>query len=208
MIAELTTKNFPRLADNKEGKVIIIHGWSGSPDEGWLLWLRKELDKKGFEVIAPQMPNTDEPKIEEWILFLEQEIKDLDENTYFVGHSIAGLTILKYLEGLPKNKKIGGVIFVAGFFNLTKECLEDGEDAAIAKPWLEMSLDYKKILSHTNNFIAIFSDDDPDVPLEDSELFKQKLGAKIIIEHNKGHFTEETNVTEIPVVLEELLKIK
>jgi len=189
-------------------KAIIIHGWSGYPDEGWLLWLRKELEEREFEVISPAMPNTDKPKIEEWVSFLEKQVKEPSKDTYFVGHSIGCQTILRYLEKLPEDTKIGGAIFVAGWFNLKPGAMEDEDDVEIAKPWIERSLDYKKILSHTNNFIAIFSDDDPDVPLEDSELFKQRLGAKIIIEHNKGHFTEETNVTKIPVVLEELLKFR
>ena len=33
-------------------------------------------------------------------------------------------------------------------------------------------LDFNKIKSHTNNFLAIFSDDDPFVPLTDIDLFK------------------------------------
>jgi hypothetical protein len=41
----------------------------------------------------------------------------------------------------------------------------------------------------------------------DSETFKEKLGAKIIVEHKRGHFSGGDNVTEIPVVLNELLKM-
>jgi hypothetical protein len=188
-------------------RVFMIHGWGGQPDVGWMLWLKKELEKKGFEVIAPQMPNTEKPKIEEWVGFLEQKVDEPDENTYFVGHSIGCQTILRYLEKLPENKKVGGALFVAGWFNLKPEATEDGEDAEIAKPWIETPIDCKKVLTHTKKFIAIFSDNDPFAPVEDSELFKKRLGAKIIIEHNKGHFTGENNVFELPVGLEELVKI-
>ena len=188
-------------------RVFIIHGWGGQPDLGWMLWLRKELEGRGFEVVAPQMPETDVPKIEKWVPFLEEKVGQADENTYFVGHSIGCQTILRYLERLPENKKIGGALFVAGWFNLKPETSEDEDDIKAAKPWLETPIDFEKILTHIKKFTAIFSDNDPYVPIEDAELFKQKLGAKTIIEHNKGHFTGDDNIIELPIVLEELLKI-
>ena len=120
-------------------------------------WLEEELNIKGFEVIAPQMPNTEYPKIDEWVGFLREKVGEPDENTYFVGHSIGCQTILRYLESL-ENKKVGGAIFVAGWFHLNglKE-----EEIGIAKPWLETSVDFGKILKATNKFTAIFSDNDP-----------------------------------------------
>ena len=33
------------------------------------------------------MPNTDTPKIEEWVSFLDKQVDFLDDKTYFVGHS-------------------------------------------------------------------------------------------------------------------------
>ena len=43
--------------------------------------------------------------------------------------------------------------------------------------------------------------------LGDKELFEKYLNAKTIIEHNKGHFSDDAGVKELPVVLDELLKI-
>ncbi|MBI4133019.1 hypothetical protein HY478_00235 [Candidatus Uhrbacteria bacterium] len=39
------------------------------------------------------------------------------------------------------------------------------------------------------------------------ECFKKNLGAKVLIEHNKGHFTEEDGVVEVPEVIMELERI-
>ena len=64
------------------------------------------------------MPNTNSPKIEKWVGFLEKNIKSADTDTYFIGHSIGCQTILRYLERLPESTKVGGVVFVAGWFNL------------------------------------------------------------------------------------------
>lgn len=192
-------------------RVFIIHGWGSSPERARLQWLKKELSKRGFEVFVPAMPNTDEPKIEEWINFLSSLVGEPDEETYFVGESIGCQAILRYLEKLV-NKKIGGAIFMAGWFNLSeftfKEEPADEEEARIiAKPWLETPINFEKVKKTSKNFVAIFSDNDPYVPLSDKNIFRKKLGAEIIIEHNKGHFRDEDGIYELPIVLDLLLKM-
>ena len=179
-------------------RVFIIHQWDGNPDEGWLSWLSDELKKKGFEVIAPQMPNTGEPKIGEWVSFLADLAGEPDERTFFVGHSIGCQAIMRYLEAIYP-QKVGGAVFVAGWFHL--ENLEGPEEEAIAKPWIETPINFEKVRNAANNFTVILSDADPYVPLGDKEIFEEKLGAKVIMQKDEGHFTEDDNVTEIPEIL-------
>jgi len=105
---------------------------------------------------------------------------------------------------LPDGVKIGGAVFVAGWFILGD--LETKEEKIIGKPWIETPIDFSKVKTTTNNFVAIFSDDDPVIPLEENKkLFEEKLNAKIIIEHNKGHFSGSDNVTELPSALNSIL---
>lgn len=47
-------------------RVFLIHGWGGSPTTDFLPWAKEELGKLGYEVITPDMPDTDYPKIETW----------------------------------------------------------------------------------------------------------------------------------------------
>src|SRR3989344_2952524 len=95
-------------------RVFVIHGWGGGPEEGWFPLLKNELQGHGLEVIVPAMPNTDNPKIEEWVSSLAKMVGQPDENTFFVGHSIGCQAILRYIESI--NKKVGGAVFVAGWF--------------------------------------------------------------------------------------------
>lgn len=60
-------------------RVFIIHGWGGYPDEGWLPWLKIELEKKNFEVFIPAMPDTDEPKINSWVSHLQKIAADANK---------------------------------------------------------------------------------------------------------------------------------
>ncbi|MFQ5662173.1 MAG: RBBP9/YdeN family alpha/beta hydrolase [Candidatus Paceibacteria bacterium] len=188
-------------------RVFIIHGWNGQSDEGGFPWLQKELEERGFEVHAPQMPEPAYPKIDAWISHLKEQISIPDENTYLLGHSIGAQTILRYLESLEPNAKIGGAVFLAGWMHLTNEAYEDEGDIAIAKPWLETPIDWEKVKLHTDKFTAIFSDDDPFVPFSDSEIFADKLNAKIIVENNKGHFSGVDGIKELPIVLSAILEM-
>jgi predicted alpha/beta hydrolase family esterase len=186
-------------------KVIMVHGWDGNPKNSWFPWLRKKLEEKRFEVIIPAMPDSENPKIEPWVSKLNEVAGKIDEDTFLIGHSIGCQTIMRYLQDQPEGSRVGGIIFVAGFFNLEKDIFETKEEEEIAKPWLETPIDAEKIKQMANNIIAIFSDNDPDVALSESEVFKEKLGAKIIIEKGKGHFSDDAGIKELPVVLNELL---
>ena len=184
----------------KKKRVIIIHGWDGSPNREWFPWIKKELESKNIEVIIPDMPNAEEPEIKEWVSYITRTVQEPDKNTFFIGHSIGCQAILRYLETLD-NKKVGGVVLVAPFFK-TLTNLKSEEEEKIAKPWLETPIDFEKIKKTTDGFTAIFSDNDRFVLLEENKkIFEEKLGGKTIIEHNKGHFDEYSNIFEIPVLL-------
>ncbi len=181
----------------------MVHGWDGNPKNAWFPWLKKELEKNGFVVFTPLMPKPEEPKIDKWVNYLKEDVGVPDKDTYFVGHSIGCQTILRYLERVET--PVGGCVFVAGFFNLPN--LETEEEKEIAKPWLSLPIDFEKVKRCTNKIVAIFSDDDPDVPIEDKELFEKHLNAKTIVEHNKGHFSDDAGITELPSALNTLLDI-
>lgn len=185
-------------------RVFIIHGWGGYPEEGWFPWLKKELENMGVSVRVPAMPNSDYPKINEWVPFLNRIVNNPDEKTFFVGHSIGCQTILRYLESLPQTVKVGGCVLVAPWVKLMNLSEEEKE---IAMPWLSTPIKWKKILQHTRKFVCIFSDNDPYVPLTDAEIFKKKLKAKIVLEKNKYHFSGEDNIKKLPVVLDEVSKM-
>lgn len=186
-------------------RVFIIHGWDGYPEEGWFPWLKQEQEKKDFSVMVPAMPDAAEPNIEAWTSHLSHIVGNADENTFFIGHSIGCQAILRYLESLPADAKVGGAVFVAGWFTLTN--VNSDEEKEVAKPWLETPIDFEKIKQHTEKFIAILSDNDPYVPLDNKNVFADKLGAKIIIEHDKKHFSGSTGTTELLVVLASIFEI-
>ena len=188
-------------------RAFIIHGWGGNPNEPWLKWLKLQLGSKGFEATNLEMPDTWHPKISEWVGKLNESVGNTDRDTYFVGHSIGCQAVMRYLEQLPVDQKVGGVIFVAGWFNLTDETWDEEYTEDIAAEWIKTPINFEKIKQHLDKFVLINSDNDPYVPLSDAELFRNNLGTEIIILNKKGHIAGDDGVTELPVVLEELLKM-
>ena len=186
-------------------KVYIIHGWGESPNSYWHPWLAQELKNKGFRVVVPEMPEADNPQIEKWVAHLSQIIQSADEKTFFVGHSIGCQAILRYLETL-KDTKIGGVVCIAGWFNLMNL---DKEEVEIAEPWLKTLINFPKIREVLQNkLIVILSDNDPYNCLEENKIiFKSQLNTDAIVEKNRGHFTGDDGSNQLPEALEAILRI-
>lgn len=187
-------------------RAFIIHGWDGYPEEGWFPWLKRELEARGFHVEVPAMPEPRKPAIPAWVSFFRERVGISDEQTFLVGHSIGAQAILRYLETLGNFERVGNVVFVAGWITLASAAYEQEGDEETAKPWLETPIDWVKVKTRARNFTAIFSDDDPFVPLADAEVFRQHLNAEIIIESGKGHFSGSDGVTELPSALHAILK--
>lgn len=180
-------------------KIILVHGWGGSAQSDWLPWAATELRKLGHEVIAPNFPNTDEPKIKEWVPFLTQTVGTPDEKTYFIGGSIGCQTILRYLETIER--PIGGAVFVAGWFKL--ENLENEEEERIARPWVETPLDFAKIKQVLPRSTLIISGNDPFGAFDDNKQKFAELGSKIVVLPNAGHITGEDGYTQLPELIAE-----
>jgi len=185
-------------------RAIIVHCWEGYPEYCWYPWVKKELEAKGFQVGVPALPNTEKPKLDEWLPMLKEVIGQADEDLYLIGHSLGCITIMRYLESLEEKQKIGGAVFVAGFTENV------GYDEI--KTFFETPVDLDRIKSKAENgFVAIHSDDDPYVDLKYADLFKEKLGAEIIIKHNAKHFSGaiegEESCLELPDVVQSIGKL-
>jgi predicted alpha/beta hydrolase family esterase len=180
-------------------RVIIVHGWDGSATADWIGWAAESFKSKGYEVIAPDMPDTKHPVISTWVPYLEELVPALDSNTFFVGHSIGCQTIMRLLE--RKNVKVGGAIFVAGWFNLVN--LESDQAREIARPWIETAIDVAKVKANLDYSVAILGENDPWVPLAEARKdFETRLGSEVIVLPGAGHITSDDGFGPFPKLLE------
>ncbi|HAO64478.1 TPA: hypothetical protein DCQ44_00670 [Candidatus Taylorbacteria bacterium] len=180
-------------------KVYIIHGYTGYPNKNWFPWLKSELEKIGIEVTVPAMPHTEAPQYSEWLSYLQSIVKNPDENTFFVGHSLGCAAILQYVNNLNPKTRIGGVVLVAGF-STPIHFIE-------LNSFFEVPFDEEKIKKCSNKIVAINSDNDPHVPYTQAEKLAYSFGAELIKVHDGQHLNEKAGYKELPLVLEKIKEI-
>lgn len=185
-------------------RAVIIHCWEGYPKYCWYQSIKAELEKEGFKVKIPAFPDSERPKLKNWLSYLKSTVRKPDENLFLIGHSIGCATILRYLESLKEGERIGGAVFVAGFVNnLGFKELSN---------FFKKPINFKKArMGMKKGSIAIYSTNDPFVPLDHAEVFKKKLGSEVIMKKNMGHFSgpieEEVACLELPDVVKSVKKL-
>jgi uncharacterized protein len=176
-------------------RIFLIHGWGGSPRNDWFPWAKKELTQKGFEVVVPEMPETEHPKINSWVSKLSHVVGKPQPTDILIGHSIGCQTILRYLENLDAGQKVEKNILIAPWWFLT---LDENEEQADADPWLNTQVNFENIKTKADKFICVFSENDPFVPLNKNvEFFKKNLRPEILIKGKSGHITESDGFTKL-----------
>src|SRR3989344_4279335 len=167
-------------------RVFIVHGWGGAPDKEWIPWLKSELEKRGYEVISPLMPDSDAPEIDACVQHLSKAVGTPNKETYFIGHSIGCQAILRYLETI--RQPVGGAVFVAGWFNL--ENLEDEESEEVARPWIKTPIDIARVKAVLPKSVLIISENDPYGALEENKRRFGDIMSHGVVLPNAGHITE------------------
>lgn len=166
----------------------MIQGAAETVDSFWLPYVKTELEKKGFNVWLPQLPENDHDDNEKnspadvVIPFLLKN-GTFDEETVIIAHSAGGPITMGLLEEL--STPISKAILVAGFY---QKIPSPGANLA-----LKDSLNWDKIRTKTREFIFIHSDNDPWGCGDDQGRFAQsKVDGTLIIKHGEGHMGSES----------------
>ncbi|MGP7816556.1 RBBP9/YdeN family alpha/beta hydrolase [Niallia sp. 01092] len=174
-------------------QVYIIHGYGASPANHWFPWLKEKLIADDYQVLVLHMPNSSDPKKEEWLETLANKIKNLDNNTYFVTHSLGSITLLNYLDQLNPLPSFGGFILVSGFS-------EPLSFLPSIDPFTVKKVDDKKIISAANSRAVIAAKDDGIVPFQLSQNLSKQLDASFYPVEKGGHFLEDDGFNTFPLV--------
>jgi len=159
-------------------RVLIIHGWEASSKEHWFLEEKERLEKLGFEVAVPDMPNTLHPGKEEWV----KVIKDFtpDGESILIGHSLGGTAILRYLE--KTQDKVGKCIFIATPIRKLGPGYEGIEN------FLETDFNWGKIEENANKLIVFNQTEDPAVPFQHGKDLADNIGGELVVVEDNDHF--------------------
>lgn len=167
-------------------KVFIIHGFESKPNGGWRPWLEGELAQADIYACSLPMPSPNKPIVSEWVDMISETIKEPNENIFLVGHSLGVPAILRYLETLSLNKRIGGALLVSGPLHPTEE-----KEYKVINNFLVPPFNFPHIRDVCKEFIVLHGDNDPIVNIKEAEDLSYDLSCKLIIisdgKHLSGH---------------------
>ncbi|MFI5412946.1 MAG: RBBP9/YdeN family alpha/beta hydrolase, partial [Candidatus Micrarchaeales archaeon] len=143
----------------------------------------------------------DNPEPDAWISTIEELVGKPDNNTYMIGHSAGANAIMRYVS---KGNSVGGIVLVAPWPSLNPEKRKYGKE--MGARWLAEGHEWEAIAGNAKSIIAIFGTNDPYVDFNDSEIFREKLKARIVVEKDKKHLSEYHGVMELPSALDAVLE--
>ena len=174
---------------------IIIHGVYGNPNENWFPWLKKELEKIGYDVLVPKFPTPLDQSLESWLRTISKHQDKINDGTVFIGHSLGAAFILDYLE--KEDKRIKAAFLVAGFFQLLNSPYD-----SINKTFVDKNFYWKKIKSNCEQFFVFASDNDEYIPLKISKDLAKNLNGKLTIVKGAVHLNMKSGYDKFPLLLD------
>ncbi len=157
---------------------VIFHGIGSSPNDFWFPYVRQELEKKGYKVWVPELPQAEDPDIKIQTPYVLKNWK-IDGDTILIGHSSGASLILAILEAI--DAPIKQAILVSGFLR------RGGERPPKAVKENENDYDWQKIKRNVKNIVFINSANDPwGCDDKEGRLMFERLGGLQII-NNDGH---------------------
>jgi uncharacterized protein len=179
---------------------IILHGTANTPEGNWFRSLEDELQKLGYEVWLPQLPDAQLPDAQKYNQLLLNHGFDFNSQTILVGHSSGAVSILNLLQELPQGTKIKAAFLIGAFKGpLGKE----NRSSLFPKPF-----NFEKLKSRCNKYIFIHSDNDPYCPQQDAQYLSKMLGGELKVQKGQGHFNLEAGpqYKQFPYLLELIKK--
>lgn len=186
--------------------IFIFHGSNGNPNENWFPWLKIELKKIGARVFVPQFPIPSKPKpcygghnLDQWLAAFEKYRKYISDKTIIVAHS-RGCVFAYHLLASFK-KPIAATYFVAPWTVFRW----------YPKGWNKTDSFHKSPLNWSKikngaKYFEVYQSTNDDTPVAEGKNLAAKLGAKLIIVKNAGHFNVayDKKFKKFPLILENI----
>jgi len=183
--------------DIKNSEFIFLHAFQDTSESVFWPWLKKEIEKQGGKVVfAPNLPNPNEPNIEEQAEFVLKKYK-FNSKSVIITHSLGGVLAMKLLPKL--GTKIKKLIMVAP--PLRTEFLDGKKRPAVEKA-CDWNFDFNRIKEKSESITVIADEKDHIVPVSHPKEIAERLSAEFVLTTgNKSHFNSE----EEPHVLNEIV---
>jgi len=174
--------DFPLEIPSHIKRFVLIVGRGATPESNFYPWLKQQLEKRGYDVQIPAIPNGKIASDDEQTDFVIANVK-LDSETAVIGHSFGGVIALRLLE---RGIKLGQVTFVAAPLS---GVFLDGKSRPNLSKALQRGFDFKSIKENCERFVGMYDIRDHVIPMSDGEmLLKNVEGTLLRTNASKSHF--------------------
>lgn len=176
---------------------IIMASANCTPFDNWFLWLKTELNNKGFNVCVPYMPQGEFCNYKNWekVMCAYAKAGMLNKETTIVCHDISCAFATRFIV---KNKiAVEGIIAVSPFNSMLGAEIDELNKTFISK---------KETLEKVGRFVKFYhsfcSDNDPVISEVDRDEFNKLTGAKVHQINGAGHFDAGSGYLKFPEIVE------
>ncbi|MCU4531811.1 alpha/beta hydrolase [Acinetobacter sp. P1(2023)] len=184
------------LQEKNMRQIFVLHGYSASIDDHWFLDLKHQIEDEYTTVTLIPFPDSENPDVEAWQKVLDQQIPSVDENTYFVAHSLGVITLLHFLQR-HEYQNIGGMILVSGFSGFIS-------DSSVLNSYITKSKVDTNDFKGIKKKLVYLSDNDDLVPPKLTIELAKEIDAPYITVPNGGHFLGREGYTKFPQLVDSL----
>lgn len=177
-------------------QIFVLHGYSASIDDHWFLDLKHQIEDERTTVTLIPFPDSEHPDVDAWQKVLDQQIPSVDENTYFVAHSLGVITLLHFLQR-HDYQNIGGMILVSGFSGFIS-------DSSALNSYITKSKVDTNYFKGIKKKLVYLSDNDDLVPPKLTIELAKEIDAPYITVPNGGHFLGREGYTKFPQLVDSL----
>lgn len=147
----------------------------------WKSTLAEKLGET-YQVLAPRMPCSQNARYAEWKIWFEKFIPFLTDGVIFVGHSLGGTFLAKYLSEETLPKRIQATFLVAARYSTSDKHMAD----------FNLSSSLNRFAQQGGEIYLYHSRDDEVVPFSSLEEYAQQLpNAQPRIFADRQHFNQE-----------------
>ena len=171
-------------------RVLIIHGWTNRRQPNhWQRNLAVSLQRAGHAVAYSQLPNTDNPVLDEWLEVVTNDLSILDEisddELLVIGHSLGCLTWLNAVANGVVNSNVSRVLLVAP---ADPALCDDAStfQLTLDEPSLKMA-----VHNVANSTLLVGSDGDSWIPRGVELTFATPLELPFVVIPGGSHFAGE-----------------
>lgn len=183
-VQENVIKKEAKRIDNGQwtvDNVILLHWKNASPKDKWYPWFIEEVKKRDLSVVAPHLPNSDNPVLEERLQVLDS--LEINTDTCVVAHSRWWVALLRWIE--TRKKPIWKIILVGTNDSVYTET-QNGF-------FSDVDYAYEVIRTYCANITVLHSQDDQTVPFAHWEKIATWLHANKRFPNGYGHFWRNLN---------------